>query len=233
MFQRLLQRIACGALIGALCVSAPPAHATLITFTASSPNLGNNGPVDASATITTLANQIDVTLTDLQAGIHSAGQEISGIIITLTVAPSSVSIGSSSGTLIDAPSITPVSGSPSAHWGVGLSSFTVTLETAGPFAHSGQPYDLIIGPGPWPSLNPSITNHQPEIQGTGTFDLTAFGVTSATTVSSLQFLFGTGPDGTLTGVVDSPTSIPEPASLALFGAGLFALGLIRKRRRHA
>jgi hypothetical protein len=170
-----------------------------------------------------------VTLTDLEAGIHSAGQEVSGIIITLNVAPSSVSIGSSSGTLIDAPGTTPVSGSPSAHWGLGLSSFTVTLETAGPFAQAGKPFDLIIGPGPWPSLNPSITNHQPEILGTATFDLTALGVTSATTVSSLQFLFGTGPDGTLPGI-DPPTSIAEPASLALFGAALFALGLMRKRR---
>jgi len=213
-----------------MAILAPAAHATVITFTASSPNLSNNGPVDASATITTLTNEIDVTLTDLQGGIRSVGQEISGVIITLSVVPTSVSIGSSSGTLIDAPSTTPVSGSPAAHWGVGHSSFTITLETAGPFAQSGQPYDLIIGPNPWPGLNPSVTNHEPEIQGTGTFDLTALGVTSATTVSSLQFLFGTGPDGMLTGFDPPPASVPEPAALTLFGIGLFAFGLIRKRR---
>src|SRR5690349_18517912 len=177
----------CLTLLGGLSVFAPPAQATVITFTASSPDLSSNGPVDASATITTLANEIDVTLTDLQAGIQSAGQEISGVIITLSVVPTSVSIGSSTGTLIDAPSTTPVSGSPAAHWGVGHSSFTITLETAGPFAQGGQPYDLIIGPSPWPDLNQSVTHHEPEIHGTGTFDLMALGVTSATTVDSLQF----------------------------------------------
>ena len=230
MSSKLLQRITLAALMGALYVAAPPVHATVITFDASSPNLNNSGPVDASATITTLANQIDVTLTDLQAGIHSAGQEVSGIIFTLNVAPTSASIGSSSGTLIDAPSTTAIGGSPSAHWGVGHSGFTVILETAGPFAQGGQPFDLIIGPGPWPNLNPSITNHQPEIQGAGTFDLTALGITSATTVSSLQFLFGTGPYGELAGV-DPPIPVPEPASLALFSVALLVFGLICKRGR--
>ena len=92
-FSKPLQRVAWAAFLCGLSVSIPPAQASLITFTASSANLSNNGPVDASTTITTLANQIDVTLTDLQAGIRSAGQEVSGIIITLNVAPTSVSIG--------------------------------------------------------------------------------------------------------------------------------------------
>jgi hypothetical protein len=133
------------AVSGSALLSAVSVHASVINYDVSGVSGGN--PVDAEATITTLTNAIDISLTDLEPNLISAGEEVSGIVLTLSVKPTSVSIGSSSGILIDAPSTTPLGGSIADHWGVGASNFTVTLETAGPDAAGGQPYDLIIGPG--------------------------------------------------------------------------------------
>ncbi len=57
--------------------------------------------------------------------------------------------------------------------------------------------------------------------------MAAPGVTGATTVSSVEFLFGTGPDGRLIGI-DPPSPVPEPASFALLGSALLGFGVIRR-----
>ena len=129
------------------------------------------------------------------------------------------------------------------HWGVGLSGGKIVLETAGSFAAGGQPDDLIIdNGGVYTHANPSITNHQPVIKGTGTFNLTLTGA-QAPTITAVTFLYGTGPDSSMAGcLVGSencspgiPTThitVPEPASWALMLLGFGGLGAALRRQRH-
>jgi hypothetical protein len=216
------------------------ARADTITFTGS--GTGGDGPESASATITTGTNSLTVALSSLTANPTAAGQEVSGIFITLSSTPTSSPIlSSASGTLIDiAPggAVTPDGGTID-HWGTSLSGATVCLETAGTCAQSHTPVDLIIGPGPYTNANPSITGRNPQIQDTGTFVLSLNGIDSNTMVTGITFEFGTGPDSHITcsavpGATPmcSPAVIntPEPSPLALLGTGALGLaGVIRRR----
>ncbi|HEX9200264.1 MAG TPA: PEP-CTERM sorting domain-containing protein [Acidobacteriaceae bacterium] len=208
--------------------AASAARASTFTYTAS--GTGGDGPESASATITTGANSLVVSLSSLIANPTSAGQEVSGIFITLGSAPTSDSLSSSSGTLIDiSPGGTVTSGgSAITHWGTSFSGSTVCLETAGDCAVGGKPIDLIIGSGPYANANPSITGRDPQIQGTGTFDLAMLGITANTSVTGVTFEFGTGPDSSLVGVPVPHT--PEPSSLILLGTGAIGAGFLLRRR---
>jgi hypothetical protein len=214
---------------------AGTAQATVFTFGAS--GTGTDGAESALATITPSTNALTVALSSLQPSPTAAGQEVSDIEIMLGNTPTSASLAGSSGTLINiAPggAVTPYAGSIS-HWGVALSGSTITLATAGNGSVGGKPIDLIIGPGPYTNANSSITGRNPQIQGTGTFDLTALGITSDTTVTGVVFSFGTGPDSFLTGVPTTtpiiPVPVPEPSSMAILGAGIIGLALVVRRKR--
>lgn len=216
---------ACASVL-ALSLSIGSASAATYNYLASGNS--SDGPISASALITTGVNSLTVALSSLIANPTSAGQEVSGIKITLASAPSSVSLTSSSGSLIDIKNgvATPAAGTID-HWGVAQSGTNIFLATAGTGSEGGKPIDLIIGPGPYTNANPSITGRNPQISLTGTFVLSLFGLSNPI-ISSVLFEFGTGPDLTLAGTL---IATPLPAALPLFAGALGGMGLIGWRRK--
>jgi hypothetical protein len=224
---------------GLLMVGSTAAQAdTIWTATTSGTNSGD--PVSAQATIDVGSGAMTITLTDPQTNEHTIGQMISGIIIGLTDVVGNVSLTSQTGPLIDIASdgsVTPVAGNPT-HWASNGSSNTKTIgvATVGSYGPGGQPVDLIAGPPPYPAGN-GTGPHDPSIEQTGVFTLSAATLAMNEIIQSVTFLFGTGPDVTIgsltltnTGGSGSGTPVPEPASLLLFGSGVLGLGLLRRGR---
>jgi len=109
----------------------------------------------------------------------------------------------------------------------------VTLETLG----GGQPSEMIApvpnGSGQYPNSNSSVTNFNSHVIGTLTIDLFLSNVTAGTTITQVEWSFGTGPDHIVTDTnpVIIPEGAPEPGSLALLGLGGLLMAFAIRRRR--
>jgi len=249
--QRKSAIVAALAVAGAsLLGTTPSVNAAAITFSIT--GTGSDGPLAASAQFTTSAGQIQVVLSnDLAANvIRSAGQAVSDITFTLSNNAGTVGATNASGQLGNAEAGTPVdyvSGSPTRWLGAGgqgdfsVVGAVVTLEAIG----GGQP-DQMIAPfiaqgGIYTNLNNGFDNFNPYVIGPATFTLALSGVTANTTVTSVTFSFGTGPDTFLTNTCTSgctppppppppPLNVPEPGTLLLIGSALVGFGLLRRRK---
>jgi hypothetical protein len=223
--------------VGIVCsLIARPAEADLWTASGS----GSDGALSAEANFTIVNGQIQVTITNLlnPATIISIGQAVSDLSFTISNGPGTNSSNTSAGQLVTVNSngsVTDVSGNPdrwisSSTGGFKIAGDTILLEAIG----HGSPTELILpsdGGKGYAKSNASITGHSPSVDGPATFTLNLTGVTSSTTISAVQFSFGTGPDTDIHGT--QSISTPEPSTLVI--AGLGALGFLgyglRKRMR--
>jgi len=230
---------AVGVLAWALAPS--PASADFVSLGAN--GSGSDGPLSATADVTTSNGLVTVTLTNTLAAdvIRSAGQALSDFSFTLSNAPGTLGAVSASGQLGDVSStgvVTYVSGNPT-RWlggpggqggdgGFSIVGNTITLETIG----GGQPTQMIApfvaNGGSLSNVNQGFQNFNPYVIGPATFRLELAGVTAGTTVTGATFSFGTGPDKFIPGV-----QVPEPGSWAMMAIGLVSIGVVRRLRRHA
>jgi len=226
-----------GAMAATVVLSAPAEATPTTTHWYVIGGMGNKGCSEAcraTATITFVSSGIlEVQLSDTEANPKSAGDLLSGIIISLGESAGPVSLTSQSGPLINVTGnnngYTTVSGSPT-HWGVGSSGDDITLETAGNDAQGGEPTNMIIGQpngsGNYSNANSSVDDghFSPYILGTGIFFIHDAALTLPPDITGVVFAFGTSPDTFLKGV-------PEPLTLSLFGTGLAGAVAMRRRRK--
>ena len=217
------------------------ARASTITYNVS--GAGGDGTLSASAVFTTSAGQLTVVVTNTLplSSFISVGQTVSDISFNLSNAAGTVGTATASGqegNISSTGVVTDISGTPGRFIGTGggaytVSGNTVTLEAIG----GGQPTELIApaeGNGAtYPSTNPGIDAHNPYTIGPGTFVLNLAGVTADTTITGVDFSFGTGPDTVLAAgptPPPPPAVTPEPESFWLALSGALSIGGVQLTR---
>jgi hypothetical protein len=223
----------------ALALLPSQVHAATITYNAS--GSGSDGPLSASATFTTSAGQLAITLSNTLAlnSFISAGQTVSDLSFTLSNAPGTLSGTTATGqegNISSAGVVTYVSGSPGRFVGSGGGSLTISGSNLTLEAIGGGPPSELIAPsmtngGTYPSTNGGILSQNPYTIGPASFTLALAGVSSATTISNVSFSFGTGPDTFVPGTPGPPAVTPEPESLVLALSGALSVGAVQFGRR--
>jgi hypothetical protein len=189
--------------------------------------------VSVSATFTTLSGEVLISIVNNQANPTSVIQNLSDLSFLLSTGQNSGSILSSSGVprTVAADGTFTDGGAVSTGWALSTNGSQLKLDVLGA---AGPTHTLIGPPGAgntYGNANGSIAGngpHNPFLAGTINFDLSVPGVTSASIISIVDFSFGTieGND-----VLGTPTPVPEPTTLFLWGATAAGLGLARWRRR--
>ena len=233
-----------------------PAWANTYAFDTGVLSLGGQTQT-AEAQITTGANTVTVDLFNLVAGsqIVSVIQNLSGLEFTLSSTPSSASVSSSSapvqtpdgvgngfgdvaGTGKNPITGTTVAGTDPVQWALSQSAATIELDGLGNGTQG--PAQTIIGKadsnGDYPNANPSIAGnspHNPFVYYQAHFVLNVAGINANTSVSSVDFRWGTNDtfDTSDSDLVPTPfAATPEPRWYTLLlVSGLALLVFFRKR----
>jgi len=229
-------------------LSTPVARAQTFS-TASGASVGD-GSVDATATFATSLNTITITIQDLLANPKSVGQTVNGVDFSLSNSKTGGSLTSQDAT------VRTVTGNGAGQYSdtggpgtsVGASNLWNYVTGGGSGSNLGimvtslgnhAAIPTIIG-GPngsnaYSAGGGSITgNHNPFLAGVVTIVLSVSGVTSSTTVTAMQFQFGTSNnEGNVPGVPGGPNiqAVPEPSTLAIAGIGALGFMGFGLRRR--
>jgi hypothetical protein len=179
-----------------LCV--PVAFAGTATFSTPSGSTAGGLPVDASATFTTSAGTLDITIFNNLANPTSIIQNVSDLFFSLSGVTSGTLASSSGNEIFVAADGTTSNG------GSGVSTGWVLSISGGVFHLDGLntaadvPAHTIIGApdgsGVYSNANNSITGngpHNPFLESGATFEITDAAITADTTVSGVVFSFGT------------------------------------------
>jgi hypothetical protein len=226
-------------------LTAQPAKAGLWTASGS----GGDGPLDAEANFAVSNGQLQVTITNLLSPttIVSVGQAVSDLSFTLSNSPGTDGTNTAAGQLVNvndptAHKVTDVSGTPN-HWlnpspgGFAITGDKITLEAIGNNGGGADNSNQEILPtdsgGSYASINNGASSHNAYVDGPATFTLDLSGVTSSTTISNVQFCFGTSPDTSLPGVPAPAPAIAHglPVLLAVGGL-LFGAKLLERGNKH-
>ena len=215
-------------------------QAATITFVTPAGSTTSGGAVNDSATFTTGAGTLSVTLNDLEANPTDVAQLLSDLDFVLSTGQTTGTLSSSSGQAIDVNSggTFTLGSTVSTGWVLNNNiSGGLQLDVLG--APPTTPAHLIIGPpgtgGTYSNANGSIAGndpHNPFLNDSATFNLSIAGVTAATTITSATFSYGTTAGINIVGVPQTP-GVPEPATYAMLGSGLLALGIFGRRIRKA
>jgi hypothetical protein len=189
-------------------------------------------PVDACADFTTSDGQLEITLTNLLADPINVIQALSDLSFTLddeTLGSGTLGASAAQEITIAGDGTFTTGGTVATGWVLSGTGGSYLLDVlAGP-GHAG-PAHLIIGPpnagsGNYDAANASIAGngpHNPFLNQVATFTIDLTGITAETVVTSATFSFGTTAGVTVPGGPPLP-GIPEPGTLLLLAAGLFAL----------
>jgi hypothetical protein len=219
---------------------ALPSSANTITYVLPPGSTTSGGPVSASATFTTGAGTLAITLTNLQANPTDAAQLLSDLDFVLSGGQTIGTLSNSSGlerTVNSGGSYTDT-GMVSTGWSL-INNFGGGLQLQVLGTPIGPAHLIIGGPNGsnvYSNANGSIAGngpHNPFLTGPVTFNLAITGVTASSSVTSAIFSFGTGQGADQINVPGVPQTvkIPEPASLALLGIGLLAFGASRRKHK--
>ena len=216
--------------------ACPSAKATFSVFNTSGSSVSGNA-VNASVSFTTSANEVQITLQNLQADPRTVAQNLSALIFTIDSGQHTASLITSSGlertvngngSFTNGPTV-------AAGWVLSSVGSSIQLDVLSGPGPAGPAHTLLADPnastGKYSNANASIAGNGPHnafLTGPVTFDLSVPGVTAASKVSTVTFQFGTT-DGSNQIALNHSSAIPEPASASVLIAGA-ALSLLRRRQ---